>query len=158
MAGAANLLWLLCEYLFGIHEKHIGMQPLASSLSIIIPIVFISLGMHQKKYKQGNGEISYWGATRSGLLISAFSALIYFAGIYLYCTELNPDYLATLKTHVEADLLKNGHDAVFATQMTEGYGYPLSYSIKSFIGSLLGGFILSLVIAALYRSRNTKSL
>ncbi len=153
IAGLSSIVWLYIEFAIGFHEKHIEFQPIASSISIIIPIVFIALGIAEKRRKKYAGLISYWRAVVCGLLIVLISSIIYAIGLTHYCYDIYPDFLQNIKEYVHQDLLKAGKSAVFAEEMTAIYNHPAAYVVRSFTGAVLGGFIIVLVIATLYRSR-----
>lgn len=151
--GVLGFVWLVGEYLFGLHDKYIKMQPIITNFELIIPLVCISLGLLEVKKKDFSGSVSFSEAFKEGLLMSVIAAGIAVLGVFIYFKAINPGWtdfmIATSKQTAKA----TGENITKAADFAKIYYSLNSYIVQTFIGTLGFGAMIALVVSLVIRNK-----
>ena len=90
--GVLSVIWLIGEYIIGLHGPLVKYHPLISMFAYIIPIVCLPLGMKSVRNLELNGYANYTQLVRIGVFISAVSLIVAIVGQLLYNGIINPAY------------------------------------------------------------------
>ncbi len=156
--GLWSALLLIC--LFGVPLIFLGVPDLDDFMNsevvghifILISLVFVFLGM--KQYREDNGgNLSYWKAVKTGVLISIFPAIAF--GLYnlLYVEVIDPEFMNKYAEHT-ISLRSEGKTAEEANEIrkavleeSEMFGNPAMMFLVMFVSVFVMGAIVSLVSA-----------
>lgn len=147
-------LWLTLEYMVGLHSEYVSFHPLATLLSLVIPLVFLYYGIReaQKSYR-GVEEFTYGKAFQTGLLISLVVAVLSPLGQWIFHTLLAPGFFDSMQANLEAQKLSQGIDAEVARSEADEPTYLSTYLMQSAIGYLVAGIIMSAILAIFVRDK-----
>lgn len=147
-------LWGVLEYLAGLRADAFAFHPVATLFSLVIPLIFLYMGMReaQKKY---TGAFTYGQAFKTGLFISLLVAILYPLGQWLYQALFAPEFFESMQAFTEAKQLAEGVDPVVARRLgPDDGGFSLSsYLLRSFLGALVAGLIMSAMLALFVRDK-----
>ena len=157
--GVLLALWNLTEYAFGFHSKHIEIHAIVTNFFIIIPIIFLILGIREKRDKELKGELSYWQGVKTGLLISLVTAVLAVIFLYLYHNYINPYFFSDMIEYTTSKAARenpNNPEAIeLARTAAVNYFTLTSYLIQGFFGSIIFGTVISLVVPAVLRRKKS---
>lgn len=147
-------LWLTLEYMVGLHSEHIQFHPIATLLSLIIPLLFLYYGMReaQKSYR-GIEEFTYRKAFLTGLLISLVVAVLSPLGQWIFHALLAPGFFDSMQPNLEAQQLARGVDAEVAREEAADASYLSTYLMQTAVGYLIAGAIMSAILAIFIRDK-----
>ena len=125
-----------------------------SSLAFIILIAGIVFAM--KNYKEQNfGYMSYGQGLGIGTLLSTVFGFLSGIFTWIYTTFVDTDYMARMMEKQRVQMLEQGlpdEQVDAALAMAENFQGPLATIGGGTIGSLVLGFLLSLIIAAIMKN------
>ena len=134
-----------------------GFNPLGnlSWLGAWIPVVFICLSTSHFREYEAEGFISYSRAFKAGLLTAIAGALVYASMIYIFGSFIDHSLVDIYKNDLGDQLEKTKaliNDNLYEKAL-EGLNQTTMYSIAfgDFFTKCIGGFIVSLVTAAVYK-------
>jgi hypothetical protein len=134
-----------------------GFNPLgnASWLGAWIPVVFICLSTRHFREQETEGFIGYGNAFRIGLLTAMAGALLFALIIYLFGTLIDSNLVTLYKNDVVEQLEQTKAflgDSLYE-KMMENVNQTTMFSISSgdFFTKCIGGLIVSLITAAVYK-------
>lgn len=123
--------------------------------SYIILIAFMVLAM--KEYKSGNsGFMSYGQGLGIGTLVSLVSGVIGGVFMFVYTSFIDTNYAANMAEKQRIGLEERGmsdEQIEQAIAMTESFSSPALMIVWSIVGSVILGFILSLIVAAVMKNK-----
>jgi hypothetical protein len=117
---------------------------------LLVQIILVFLLVKSYRDNILHGYITYGQAVGTGVVISLYSAVVMAVFTYILYTVLDPGLTAKKLAFIEEMMLKKGvPQSTVDTTMTlqEKLQTPLISSILSIFTGLLGGTILSLIIA-----------
>ena len=146
-----TLVWMLLEKLSGLHGKYIDYHLYLTNLFAIPAILFMVLALKDKKKNFYNGNMAYMQGLTSGLIISAFIALLSPVSQWITSYIITPEYFPNIiKRSVELGHYKT------AAEAEANFNYP-NYAIQSAIGALVMG-VITTAIAMIFIRTNKSSL
>jgi hypothetical protein len=135
-SGLGAALWTLFEFMMGWHTEHFEIGARTGFIAIAFPVLAIVWALHATKASQA-GELTFAQAIKTGLAVSAFSAMIGTMFFYFYYTTINPGFL---------DLMKSkGHEISITAQL-----------VAVVVGSLIIGLLISAIAGAFMRTRKDR--
>ena len=148
----------LCSFAVFLFLYFLVINPLGniSFIGFWIPIVFIVLAVKSYKINIGKGELTYGEGLRTGIYTGFFSALLYALLIYLFVktidtslVEKHTKYLLD-QLQISKEIWNNSmyHMSLEGIKKTNAS----SISMNEFQFKFLGGFIVSLIVAAFHKT------
>ena len=114
--------------------------------------------VEKKKNNDNDNVISYKDCVISGIIVSAVVAVLSIPGQYIFHNFINPDFFTTMAAHSKQVWLNDGFSDEEATNMANGYFNFKTYLIESVTMALIGGTVLSLILALLVRKAPTEDV
>lgn len=147
-------LWLTLEYMVGLHSEYVRFHPIATLLSLVIPLLFLYYGMReaQKSYR-GVEEFTYGKAFLTGIFITLVVTILSPLGQWLFHSVLAPDFLDSMQPNVEAQKLSQDVDTEVARREAGESTYLSAYLMQSALGYLIAGVIMSAILAIFVRDK-----
>jgi hypothetical protein len=106
--------------------------------------------------RTASAGVRYWGQVGAGTAMSAVAAVLIFAGSLLFTVVVFPDYFEELRT-IQAEMLrqagKTESEVRAAIDGAAAMQTPLAQALAGAIGTVVTGFVTSLVIGAFCRAR-----
>ncbi len=145
-------LWVSLEYLAGVHTDYIQYHPVATLLSLVIPLVFLYYAMResQKKYE---GHFNYIESFKVGVMVTFIVAILSPLGQWLFHTLVFPGFFDSMRAYSEAQMLSEGVDAEVARRDAAGDFNLASYLMRTFLGALVAGVVMSALLALFVRDK-----
>jgi len=152
IVGIGVSAWVLLEFLLGFHTSLMHVGQYTGYISIIVPILGIYFGLKEIKKQEAFG---FWNGVKHGMLIVSLASVIITMFFYGYNTIIHPEWLdrgIEFQTQqMRAQGISEGNITDMTLQMREFYTSPAQYP-AIFLGILLQGIILSMIIAAFMRT------
>lgn len=127
----------------------VGNQAIGFVAYIIIGIgVFMAMNAYKK---ENNGFMSYGQGLGIGALMAAVSGLLSSAYSFVYMKFIDPSVMDQIFKKAEADMEKKGlspEQIDQAMEMSKVFMSPGAMFVWGVVGSILLGFVFSLIIAA----------
>tara|TARA_B110001454_G_scaffold172786_1_gene163891 strand:+ start:239 stop:760 length:522 start_codon:yes stop_codon:yes gene_type:complete len=148
--GVTTVIINLIMYAMGMHlDPHWSV----SVISGIFFVGFIVLGI--KKYKESNEGFLSWGqGVKVGVGISIIAALIGVIYNYIFMSFIEPNFMAEVMEIQNQKLIDQGQteeqiEAI--NKMGEAFQSPTLMAAMGIIGSAIGGFVVSAIVAAIMK-------
>jgi hypothetical protein len=146
----ATLAWMLLEKTLGWHDAQIANHYWLTLLFFPILIFFYTLAIREKRRKYYKGNMSWLQGFSSGLILSAFLALLSPAAQYVTHRYISPDYFDAIIQHSVATNTMSLEEA-------KQYFTLQSYILQAAIGAIVGGIVISAVVAVFLKRRKSVS-
>lgn len=140
------LLWLSLEYMVGLHDRLAAFHPYVTLLSLAIPVYCLRKALNDLQDEEPR-PLTFRQALVTGLLITFFSAVLAVPTQIIFHQLINPDFFQNMKEYAVQRAISLHEDADKARQAAEMYFNLGSYLTQSVFATLLGGGILSLLMA-----------
>ena len=141
--GVLTVLWLLLEYVSGLHDKHHEIFFIVTHFVFLIPAVGIYLSLSKIRKRYYGGSLTLKQGFLAGLFISIVYSAVAGLGQYLYHIYVNPEYFDAMITQSETMGVKR-EDA-------QGFFNSTSYVTSVIISYFFVGVILSLVMGLILK-------
>ena len=128
-------------------EQSLGM------LGLIFTILFLYLGIKDKKETEGNGFLTLGEGFKRGAAISVIASFISSVYTYVYITIINPGFkeFSLEKQYEKFAEQDMGEDQIdMAMNMTDKY-FEVFGAAGSLLGGILIGLVISLIISAILK-------
>lgn len=148
ITGVASIVFSTIVFVTG----QFGNQQLGYLIYLII-IGGIVLAIRDFK-SQNSGFMSYGQGLGIGTMLCAISGLLSGAFSYLYMTVIDPNVPQQMFEKVQAEWEKNGMSAEqieSAAEVTKMWMTPGMMFVFGVLGSILIGFVISLIVSAVMR-------
>lgn len=143
-----TLVWMLLEKLSGLHGKYIDYHLYLTNLFAIPAIWFMVLALKDKKNKYYKGDMSYKQGLISGIIISAFIALLSPLTQWIISYVITPEYFPNvIKRSVEIGYYKTTAEA------EARFNYK-SYAISSTIFAFIFGVATTAIAMLFLRTKH----
>lgn len=143
-----GLLWMVLEKLCGLHGKYIDYHLYLTNLFAIPAIWVMVLALKDKRKNFYNGQINYKQGLISGVILSAFIALISPLTQWLISFVISPEYFPNvIKRSVEIGYYKTTAEA------EANFNYK-NYAMQGAIGALGMGIITTAFAMIFIRTKN----
>ncbi|WP_160164071.1 DUF4199 domain-containing protein [Nafulsella turpanensis] len=147
-----TFIWICLEYWAGLHADYIDYHPLATLLSLVVPLLLLYYAMREAK-REDDGEFTYGDAFKTGVFVTLVVALLNPLGQWLFQQMVFPGYLEAMQAHAEAKQLAQGIDVEVAQQVAaEEYALD-SFLLRAVLGSLTAGLVMSAILAIFVRDK-----
>lgn len=153
IGSMASLLWLVMEYVVGLHDKYIEYHPIVTNFALIIPI--LALRQTVEDTKRLNPGLTFQKAFSEcaiGVLLTTFLAPI---GVYVFFKYVNPDFFNSFIQYavVHADQMHVTKEK--ALQRASSYFNFQMYIVQTVLSTLFGGLLIGVVVSYL-QTRNQR--
>lgn len=140
-------LWICLEYAVGLHDKYIASHQYVSFIFVIPAAAMMYLALREKRRTLG-GKISFTQAFLCGLGVSVVVSLLSPLTQYIFHRYVNPNFFN--------DFINYAVNSGKATlEQAQAYFNLKSSMIQGSVGALVMGVIISLILAAIMRSKRT---
>jgi len=143
--SAAQLFWLLFEYIFGMQTTFISLHSVVSNFFAVPAIIIMYFSIIAKRSELG-GEITFFKALITGVIVSVVVAAISPLVILIFHYLINPHFFTDIQNYS----VKIGKMTV---KEAGEYFNLKSYILQGIFGALMMGTITSLVIAAAIKKK-----
>lgn len=147
------LLWLMLEYIAGLHDRFIQYHPAITLLALTIPVGCSYLAIKEKAIQLG-GTITFKQAFITGFFIAVFAAVLSVPTQFMFHKLVNPDFFQTMIDYSSARAASLHMNVLKAKEEATMYFNLPSYIVQCFFSTLFFGVIISLVMA--WRMRTVK--
>lgn len=145
-----TLLWMVLEKLCGLHGKYIDYHLYLTNLFAIPAIWFMVLALKDKKKNFYGGQMTYKQGLISGIILSAFIALLSPLTQWITSYVITPEYFPNvIKRSVEIGYYKTTAEA------EANFNYP-NYAKQGAIGALVMGIVTTAIAMIFIRTKRTK--
>lgn len=145
--GLAMSAWVLIEFTLGFHTTSPEIGQYSGFVSMIFPVVFIYVAMHDQQSFSGV-PLTFLDGINIGFRIAFFSALIFTIFLLIYITYINPDWISTTIEWQRKKLILSGatDDEIgrFMEQNRQ-MNSSVAQSIMTFISSTGIGVLITLI-------------
>lgn len=142
-----TLVWMLLEKISGLHGAYIDYHLYLTNLFAIPAIWFMVMALKDKKKNFYNGHMTYIQGLISGIIVSAFIALLSPLTQWVTTYVITPEYFPNvIKRSVELGFYKTTADA-------EAYFNYKSYAINSTVFAFVFGLITTVIAMIFIRSK-----
>jgi len=136
-----QFVWLIGEYLVGLHTTYINLHPTYTNLILIPSIAIMIWGLFARRAELG-GELTYLQALGQGLGVGTTVGLLSVGIQYLFFTYINPNFFT--------DFIRYAVDNERATvEAAEAYVNFTSYAIQAAVFAPVAGLATN-AIAGLF--------
>lgn len=143
-----TLLWMLLEKISGLHGKYIDYHLYLTNLFAIPAIWFMVLALKDKKNNHYNGNMSYKQGLISGIILSAFIALLSPLTQWIISYVISPEYFPNvIKRSVATGYYKTTVEA------EANFNYK-NYAINSTIFAFVFGLFTTAIAMIFLRTKN----
>lgn len=132
-----------------------NIRSVSGLFSILILVVGIYWGIREEKRKAGN-TINFGRAVKTGIMISAITAVLVSISTFVYCTMINPGYTDFMVRDAQQFLIEAGKSPEEIHQRLVSVRKEFSTAAQvgmALVGQLVVGTIASLIIGLLLRTK-----
>ncbi len=110
-----EFIWIIGEYLVGLHTTHIRQHYLYTNLMMIPATAIMVWGLVARRDEQG-GELSYTQALGQGALIGVVVGILSIGVHYLFFTYINPNFFVDFQrlAVLEGHMTREGAETYFS--------------------------------------------
>lgn len=143
LIGILSFIWLLVEYLFGLHTpENIRIFSTVTLFSYLIPILLIIKALRLEK-KQLSGIIRFSESFKAGFLITLFSSVFVVFFQFVYHFVINPNYFQMMIDYSKSMGINNAED----------YFNLGSYLLQVFAGNFIIGILVSIITSTIIKKK-----
>jgi len=153
--SAATIVLSLIEYFTGLWS-----QPSAGWLGLL-SVAFLLFGIlfciQDRKKNEFNGSATYGQGFASGMLVSLVAGVVAAIFMYVYASFINPELIDFIRSKAEQGMRENKmtQDQIDqAMKITKIWISVGGQVLQAFVGTILIGLILSLIIAIFTRTKD----
>jgi len=145
-----TLVWMGLEKLFGLHGKYIDYHFYLTNLFAIPAIWFMVLALKDKKKNFYDGQMAYKKGLISGIILSAFIALLSPLTQWITSYVITPEYFPNvIKRSVELGYYKT------AAEAEANFNFK-NYAINSTIFAFVFGVVTTAIAMIFIRTKKMK--
>lgn len=157
--GGLAILWTLFMYVTGLNRSDTGQS--LSYLSLIIPVITIYLAIREVKNGPGEGWISFGKAFRTGMGVVLLGAIIGSLFFFLYITTIDTgfiDYAMEMQYEKMTESGMSDDQIDMAMKQSAAFMTPGWMLAWGFIGSLLMGTVVALIMAGILKKQDPNQI
>jgi hypothetical protein len=154
--SAAIIVLSLIGYFTGMWQS--DAWNIVNYLWMVFLAVGIVFGLKDRKNNDLNGVMTYGQGLGTGVIISIVAGVVDAIFTYVYITIINPDFQDVMHQKMREGMAKQGlspEQMEQAAKIQAVWTSPLMICLFLIIATVFIGFILSLIIAAIMKSRDT---
>lgn len=141
----AGFIWVLLEYVSGLHNTRINLHSSLTWLAIV-PIIFIYIAHFTGLSRKSTQKLTFKKGFFSGMMVTLFSIPLSQIGFLLYYYLINPNFFTAFRKYT---VEKNMMSSTEADQ----YFTLRNYLIQISAGSIFMGIVLTLVLTLIFSSK-----
>jgi len=146
-----SLAWMVLEKIAGLHGKHIDYHMYLTNLFAIPAIWFMVLALKDKKSNFYSGYMTYKQGLISGIILSAFIAILSPLVQWITSYVITPEYFPNvIKRSVELGFYKTTSEA-------EAQFNFKNYAINSTIFAFIFGLVTTIIVMLFLRNKNKEN-
>jgi len=152
--GAGICLYTLSAHLLGFYTTDIQIGKYGDIVIILLPIVVIFLAIREKR--QVDGSLSLFQGIKTGLLVALVSFPISTIFLWIYHHYINPNWLEFIIEYERGNMVQAGlgaSDTAARINAIRAGNSDFAQVVGGFVGTIVIGFIISLVISLILRRR-----
>ena len=143
-----TLAWIFIERIAGLHSENINLHPYLTNIFAVPAIIVMVLALKYKKKNFYNGSMTYMQGLISGVILSAFIAILSPLTQWIITNVISPDFFKNMIVFT----LDLGY---YKTQAeAEAYFNYENYAKQSAIGAFVMGVITTAVAMILLQTKN----
>ena len=150
--GLGVCLWILLEFILGFHTTRMNIGRWSGYFSVIIPIVCLYFGIQETKAE------TYWQKVKAGIVMVSIASVIIALFFVVYNLFINPDWIEQGIAVEKQRLSEIGatEEEIIAAEQTMRQFFSIEMQVTgAFLGTLIEGCILTLLIAALVKKKES---
>lgn len=154
ITGIGVCLWVLAEYVLGFHGERWQIGQWSGFLSIVIPIVTLTLALRHKRDHELGGALPWGAAIKSGAIISLITGIVTTIFMALYNRVINPGWMEYVLAQQRLQWAADGMSETEIATRVEGYEMLMSETVQIVSGLMMPivfGIILTVIITFLLR-------
>lgn len=152
---ALSFIWLMLEYLAGLHDRYISLHPFVTLFALLIPAIFYFIALKRKRDLDYDGYFTFWQGTKSGMMLTLILAVLMIPMQWIFHNLINPTFFDRMIEHSVDRSIVRGKDGTLAQREAMEYFNLMSYIVQSVIGIIVIGTVLTVVYTMiLSRNRN----
>lgn len=141
----AGFIWILLEYVTGLHSTRIHLHSSLTWLAII-PVILIYVWHYSNLRKQSATKLGIQKGLISGTIVTLLSIPLSLIGFTLYYYLINPGFFTAFRRYtVEQN--------IFSATEAEQYFTLRNYLMQISAGSVFMGIILTLVLTLIFSTK-----
>lgn len=147
-------VWTLIEFALGFHTTSPGIGQYSGFVSIIFPVVFIYVAIHDRQTDL-KIPLPFFDGINIGFRLAFFSALLFTIFLFVYSTYINPDWIATTVEWQRKKLILNGatdDEIEKFMEQNRQMNNSLAQTIMTFISSTGIGVFITLIEIPIVKS------
>ncbi|HZG00587.1 MAG TPA: DUF4199 domain-containing protein [Chitinophagales bacterium] len=141
--AAFSFIWLMLEYVVGLHDRLIDYHPVITLFAVFIPIVTYYLGLRKKRDVDYDGTITLGQCFKAGMIMTVVLALLTVLFQVAFHYLINPAFFDNMISHAVERATRNGQDTNKAFKDARANFNLRSYMLQSGIGMLVFGALLT---------------
>lgn len=148
--GLGVSLWVILEFLLGFHTTRMEIGRWSGYFSVIIPILCLYFGIQETKAE------TYWQKVKAGVVMVSIAAVIIALFFVIYNLFINPGWIEQGVVLETQRLAESGvtEEEILAAEQTMRWMFSIEMQVVgAFLGTLIEGCILTLLIAALVKRK-----
>ena len=152
-----GILVTIWTYIFGLTGMHRNMGA-AMLFPIVATIIQLAVLVWALKRTAAEGR-RYMGQVSAGTLLSFIAGSLLLAMSYIYLTQVHPTYMAEVNEAGLAFYRSQGVDEAKIQEITaqsSKFQTPMAQAVMGFVGCVVTGFVLSLILAIFIRTKAPK--
>ncbi|MCD6090116.1 MAG: DUF4199 domain-containing protein [Bacteroidales bacterium] len=128
-------------------------------ISYLILAFAMYLGAVNWRDKSNDGWMTYGEAFKTGFFVTLIAALLGLIYSYVFFNFIDPDFIGTIMSKAEEAMLEanpsiSDEDLDRALEMTSKFSSPTMLTVFGFIGTVIFGTLLSLIVAIFAKKVN----
>lgn len=143
----AGFLWVCVEYLSGLHDRHMDLQPLITTLWIPFAVLLIFAGLRAKKRALA-GQLSYRQGVRSAAVMAVVVGVLTPPSLWVFFRFVNPGFFDAMIDHSVATGVSRA-DA-------EAYFNRSRYLLMEGLGGAVGTLVTGTLLMVFLRTKKTR--
>jgi hypothetical protein len=140
-----QFVWIIGEYLVGLHTTHIQQHYLYTNLVMVPATAIMVWGLIARRDELG-GELSYVQALGQGALIGVFVGIASIGVHYLFFTHINPNFFADFQRLAVTE-------GLMTREAAESYFSLSSYAWHTALFSPVAGLLTNAVAGLFLKTR-----
>lgn len=151
--GILSFLWLIGEYVFGLHTTHVHLHPYITNFALLIPIIGSVIATRQIRAHVFQGTASFKELLRHGLAIAVIATACGIVGQLIYHMVINPNYFTHMIEVSKQVAQEKNQDIAKAENFAKEYFNLKAYLSQIFFGGIVFGTLIAVIMAAIFKNK-----
>ncbi|MGB4773409.1 MAG: DUF4199 domain-containing protein [Chitinophagaceae bacterium] len=141
----AGFIWVVLEYVFGLHSTRINLHSSLTWLAIV-PIIFFYIIHFRDLNRNSAQKMTFKKGFLSGMMVTLFSIPLSQIGFLLYYYLINPNFFTAFRKYTVENNFMSPTEA-------DQYFTLRNYLIQISAGSIFMGIVLTLILTLIFSSK-----